>query len=95
MQVSGAANAPVTLRNISSDTQPRPDVDRGRENANQRTAQDRSGNAQARADQVRTEQTQTLRAVEATSRAAEPEAPPQVAEGGFGEVRGSRLDITV
>lgn len=95
MQVSGAVNAPVSFRNINVDSQPRPEVDLGRNNANQRSAQDRSGNAQAQADQIRAEQTQTVRAVEATPRAAGPEALPQVGEGGGGTERGSRLDITI
>ena len=96
MQISGAANSPVAFRNISADVPRRQDVDLGRNDANQRSAQERSGNAQARADQIRTEQTQTVAAVQATSRAAEPNAAPQVAEGGGGgEVRGSRLDITI
>lgn len=95
MQVTGATSAPVTFRNPLSDAPQRPEVDLGRNDANQRSAQQRSGNTQARADQVRVEQTQTVRAVEATSRAAEPEAPQSVGDGGFGNVRGSQLDITV
>lgn len=95
MQVTGAASAPVTFRNIQADVPRRQEIDLGRNDANQRSAQDRAGGSQTRADQARTEQAQTVEAVQATSRAAEPEAAPQVAEGGGGEVRGSRLDITV
>ena len=96
MQISATGNAPVTLPPTRPEGAGRPTTeDLGRDPAGGRGAQERA-TGQARADQVRAEQAQTAQAVEAVGRSNAPEAVVDVVgRGGGGDLRGSKLDISV
>ena len=95
MQVSATGNAPVTYRTPQADRAARPELDLGRDAAQNRGANEQA-TGQTRADQVRAEQAQTAQAVESVGRSNAPEAVVDViGKGGGGEIRGSRLDISI
>ncbi|MCB9945676.1 MAG: hypothetical protein H6851_18890 [Geminicoccaceae bacterium] len=102
MQISATGNAPVTYRSPAAENNRRAEFDLGDSAAQTRSgadqAADRRGQAdKVRADEVRVAQAQMVRAVEATNRANTPEpATDVIAEsGGEGQLRGSRLDISI
>jgi len=64
--------------------------------AGRRDARERGGAVDVRIDDARRQQVETAEAVEASARPAVADPPQDMAgRGGAGEVRGSRLDITI
>jgi len=85
MQVTATSVSPPTSRNAAGDAAA---LANARDQASRR-ADD------SRADQARESQARLGDEAGTSARAAEPEAAASVAVGGKGELRGSRLDITV